>query len=208
MKTWHRYSLLLLISFFMILTLSSCATPPLRSRENICYIFKARPEWYWSAQDVQRRWGLPMPVLMSIIYQESNFIQHAKPPREHILWVIPWFRPTSAYGYSQAVRDTWLAYKRSTGNARANRNDFDDAADFIGWYTNLASQKLGIPKTDAYKIYLAYHEGTGGYARGTYRHKQWLIDVSRHVQQRAWTFESQLARCQASLPEKHWWNFL
>lgn len=203
MTKWVKWTLFLAIALF----LSSCATPPLKSREDICYIFKARKHWYWAAQDVQKKWGLPMSTLMAIMYQESQFIQHAKPPRRKLLWVIPWFRPTSAYGYSQAVRDTWLAYKRATGNARANRKDFDDAADFIGWYTNFAARKLHIRKTDAYRLYLAYHEGTGGYAAGSYRKKRWLMAVARRVQNRSFSFEQQLASCQSSLPEKHWWSF-
>lgn len=207
MKQIKFITLILLLSFIAI-DLSGCATTPLTNKENICTIFQQRPKWYWEAQDVRNKWGLPISTLMAIMYQESNFGQQAKPPRQHILWVIPWFRPTSAYGYSQAVKDTWLNYKRATGNARANRKNFDDAADFIGWYSTLISQKLGISKADTYKIYLAYHEGTGGYARGSYKGKRWLINVSRSVQQRAWTFQSQLERCQSSLPNRHWWNFI
>lgn len=206
-----KYIKYLFLSLLLTLTLgvlTSCApTQPPTDRQNICSIFRQYPKWYWTAEDVRTKWGLPISTLMAIMYQESRFSAIAKPPRKKLLWVIPWFRPTSASGYSQAVRQTWLTYKRDTGNTRANRNNFADAADFVGWYSNFASKKLGISKADAYRLYLAYHEGTGGYASGSYKRKQWLIDVSRGVQRRAWTFQMQLKACESSLPQKHWWNF-
>ncbi len=203
-----KYLSFLLLLTFTVGILTSCAPDrPPADRDNICSIFRQYPKWYWTAQDVRKKWGLPISTLMAIMHQESSFSAIAKPPRKKILWVIPWFRPTSASGYSQAVRDTWLGYKRSTGNTRANRNNFADAADFVGWYSNLASKKLGISKANAYEVYLAYHEGTGGYAAGTYKKKKWLIDVSRRLQRRAWTYRTQLEGCESSLPEKHWWSF-
>ncbi len=134
--------------------------------------------------------------MMSFIYQESSFKARAKPPRTKILWVIPGPRPASAYGYSQATKETWRAYKRSTGRGGADRNDFDDAVDFIGWYNDQSQRRNSIPKTDAYKLYLAYHEGQGGYAKGSYRNKQWLKDVARKVANRSSTYRTQLDKCE------------
>jgi hypothetical protein len=37
---------------------------------------------------------------------------------------------------------------------------------------------LGISRRDAYRQYLAYHEGQGGYKHRTYEKKPWLIKVS------------------------------
>jgi hypothetical protein len=36
---------------------------------------------------------------------------------------VPWSRPTSAYGFSQAVDATWDWYQQSTGNPDADRGD-------------------------------------------------------------------------------------
>ena len=47
----------------------------------------------------------------------------------------------------------------------------EDALDFIGWYNHRTRRQLGIPLTDAQRLYLAYHEGQGGYRRGTWRDK-------------------------------------
>ena len=192
---------------FCVIALSSCTTAPPNRIENICSIFRQYPDWYWSAKKVRSHWGIPISILMAIIYQESRFNATAKPPREKLLWIIPWFRPTSAYGYSQAVNNTWQRYKRDTGQSGASRDAFEDAADFIGWYANQAHIRVGISKTNTRAIYLAFHEGIGGYSRGTHLKKKWLLAVANKVEARAWVYNSQLIRCEASLPQKPWWRF-
>ena len=117
-----------------------------------------------------------------------------------------WKRPTSAYGYSQAINGTWKRYKKDTGSNWVSRGAFDDAADFIGWFTYRAHKRAGIAMTNAYALYLAYHEGIGGYQKRTYLKKPWLISVAKRVQQRAWVYRSQLLRCESSLPTKPWWR--
>ena len=43
------------------------------------------------------------------------------------------------------------------------RARFKDSVDFIGWYTNKTEKILRISKKDAFRQYLAYHEGWGNY---------------------------------------------
>lgn len=191
---------------FIAFTLASCSyTPRPKKVENICSIYRQYPNWYWESLKAQQKWGLPPPVLMSIIYQESGFKADAKPERTKLLWIIPWTRPSSAYGYSQALDGTWALYKKQTGH-RGNRHNFGSAADFIGWYVNLMNKKLGLPKNNAYDVYLAYHEGTGNYAKKSYLKKPCLIDVAKKVQNRSLLYKKQLASCEKSLPKEPWWR--
>jgi len=74
-------------------------------------------------------------------------------------------------------------------------HDFDDAADFIGWYMNQTKKKNGIPLTDAYNQYLAYHDGHAGYARGSYKSKRFLLRAANEVKDMSQRYESQLASC-------------
>ena len=94
---------------------------------------------------------------------ESDFDWLAKPPRQKLFKVIPFKRPSSSFGYSQAVKGTWKQYKNETGNMLATRTRFKDSVDFIGWYTNKTKSILKIPINDAFKQYVAYHEGWGNY---------------------------------------------
>ncbi len=145
--------------------------------------------------DVQRRWHVPVAVQMAIIHQESKFNATAKPPRTKLLWFIPWSRPSTAYGYSQALNSTWELYRKSDGSFWASRENFSDGVDFIGWYANQAHRRAHIPRDNAYDLYLAYHEGVGGYQRKTYLQKKWLIQVAHKVSARAQIYKAQLARC-------------
>ncbi len=176
--------------------LSGCMTPPPPVNVNhICYIFNQYPRWYADAKDVEQRWRVPIAVQMAIIHQESKFDGNAQPVRTKLLWFIPWTRPSTAYGYSQALKSTWELYRRSDGGYFASRDRFADAVDFIGWYANQAYIRAHIPRDNAYDLYLAYHEGVTGYQRQTYLQKPWLIAVAHKVERRARIYQTQLANC-------------
>lgn len=185
-----------------LLMLAACSTAPPRNINNACAIFSEYDDWFDDASEASRRWGVPVPVLLAIIRQESSFQSDAQPPRSRILWIIPGPRPSSAYGYSQALDGTWDWYLQATGNHGADRDDFEDAVDFVGWYVNETWRRNGVAKNDAYRQYLAYHEGHGGYARGTYRQKPWLLKVARKVSQQADRYRAQLAQCQSQLADR------
>ena len=154
----------------------------------------------------EKRWKVPPYVLMSFVYQESSFQSDARPEREKLLGFIPWFRPSTAVGYSQALVNTWEDYKDETGNTRASRKDFADSADFIGWYASKGYYQ-GFERTDARSLYLAYHEGYGGFKKKTYRKKQWLIKVSDRVQARSTKYQKQYWGCEKELKKKRFFFF-
>ncbi len=177
------------------LLLVSCTTAPPRNVNDACAIFAEHADWLPAAEAANRRWGVPLPVLLAIIYYESAFRADAQPPRRWILGFIPGPRPSSAYGYSQALDGTWERYLAATGNRGADRDEFADAVDFIGWYVHETAQRNRIAKSDAYQQYLAYHEGQEGFARGTYRQKPWLMQRAGQVRQQAARYRAQLRRC-------------
>lgn len=166
-----------------------------RDLENACAIVRERPAYLQAMQSAQRRWGVPVPVMMATIHQESKFIGNARTPHQFALGIIPLGRQSSAYGYSQALDSTWEDYLRETGNRRARRDDIRAATDFMGWYMDGSSRQLGISKSDARSQYLAYHEGRGGYSRGSHRSKSWLMSVASRVGERAVVYDAQLASC-------------
>ena len=183
----------------LLLTLFGCASVPPKNQSNLCSIFYEKGDWYPAALAAQKKWGTPIAVQMAIIHQESHFQSDVKPPRDWFLGVIPLPRSSSAYGYGQAQDSTWEWYMKSTDSYGADRDDFADVTDFIGWYTNVSQRKLGISKWDGEKQYLAYHEGHGGYSRGTYLAKGWLQRVAKKVSAEAKRYGSQLKGCESNL---------
>ena len=189
----------------LCLLLAACASRPPANPDNICAVFDDKRGWYEDARDAEKRWGTPIPVLMAIVHQESRFQAKAKPPRKRIFGFIPGPRPSDSYGYSQALKSTWAAYERSAGRYGADRDDFGGAIDFVGWYSHQSHRRNGIARGDAYRLYLAYHEGHGGYERGSYRSKDWLQRVARKVSDRSTRYDAQLAGCRERLEAGRGW---
>ncbi|MCP3970875.1 MAG: lytic transglycosylase [Rhodobacteraceae bacterium] len=173
---------------------SSDSAPP-RNLESACSIVKQRPEYLKAFKRTKRRWGVPVHVQMATIHQESKFVGDARTPLRFAVGVIPMGRQSSAYGYSQALDGTWKEYLADTGKRRAKRSDIADATDFMGWYMNNTRDRTGVSLDDARNQYLAYHEGQGGYLRGTHRGKAWLLRVADKVQTRALMYQQQLSGC-------------
>ena len=90
--------------------LGGCTTAPPRNIDNICSIFRQYPKWYWAAQDVQKKWRVPISVLMAIMHQESKFRAGAKPPRRKLLWIIP-FIGVILVIYALLKRKTTIKFK-------------------------------------------------------------------------------------------------
>ena len=166
-----------------------------RNLDNACAIVDERPQYFRAMQDTERKWGVPVPVLMAIIHQESKFVGNARTPHRYALGIIPMGRQSSAYGYSQALDATWDEYRDEQNRRGARRDRIDDATDFMGWYMTQSRDTLGISLADAQTQYLAYHEGRTGYANGSHNDKPWLIEVAARVGSRAQTYSDQLASC-------------
>lgn len=191
-----------LFSIFSILIFISCSNYKPANTNDLCSIFRGETDWYEDAVDANKKWGAPVWVMMAIMNQESRFVDDAKPDRNWFLGIIPLPRDSSAFGYAQAQDPAWEDYKRATGHGGADRDDFDDAIDFIGWYMHETQRQLGVSKWDAYNQYLAYHEGRGGYKRGTWKNKDWLKKVATKVQHQSSRYNQQLKGCKAQLDDE------
>ena len=186
-------------NYFLILSaifIVGCSSIP-QNTSNSCSIFNERYLWYKHAKKTEQKWGTPIYVQLAIIKMESDFDWLAKPPRQKLFKIIPFKRPSSSFGYSQAVKGTWEQYKKETGNKLATRTRFKDSVDFIGWYTDKTESLLKISKKDAFRQYLAYHEGWGGYKN--YKNNQKVIVLAKKVEKQSNKYKTQLQDCQKRL---------
>ena len=187
----RNYFLILLIIFT-----TGCSSIP-KNTSNSCSIFNEKYLWYKHAKKTEQKWGTPIYIQLAIIKMESDFDWLAKPPRQKLFKIIPFKRPSSSFGYSQAVKGTWEQYKNETGNKLATRTRFKDSVDFIGWYTDKTESLLKISKKDAFRQYLAYHEGWGGYKN--YKNNQKVIVLAKKVEKQSDKYKVQLQDCQKRL---------
>ncbi|MEL7462536.1 MAG: transglycosylase SLT domain-containing protein [Pseudomonadota bacterium] len=199
-KAPMRSALLAVVAALAVSACSFGPSGPPRDQNNICGILGERSSWGDALQDAENRWGAPPHVIAAIIWKESNFRAEARPPKKYAFFgLIPNGRVSSAYGYAQALDGTWDDYRDDTGNGWADRDDFDDAADFVGWYMSKTRQRNGLSMTDAYSQYLAYHEGHTGFKRGSWKSKGWLKNAASKVQRQAKRYEDQLRGCRGLL---------
>ena len=188
-----------LIFLFLFFFIFSCSSIPKNTADG-CSIFSERYLWYKHARKAEQKWGTPIYLQLAFIKMESDFDWLARPERLKIFKVIPYRRPSSSFGYSQAVKGTWKQYKEETNNKLATRTRFKDSVDFIGWYTNKTEKLLKISKKDAFRQYIAYHEGWGNYKK--YKEKPKVILLAKKVQQQSDKYKSQLNKCSKSLNRK------
>tara|TARA_Y100000590_G_scaffold420437_1_gene523130 strand:+ start:548 stop:1159 length:612 start_codon:yes stop_codon:yes gene_type:complete len=195
----RRLNLNNFLTLFFFLILTSCSSIPKNTADS-CSIFSERYLWYKHAKNTEKKWGTPIYIQLAIIKMESDFNWLAKPKRQKIFKVIPYKRPSSSFGYSQAVKGTWKQYKNETGNKLARRTRFKDSVDFIGWYTNKTEKILKISKSDAFKQYIAYHEGWGNYKN--YKNNSKVIGLAKKVKKQSDKYKNQLQKCQKNLNRK------
>lgn len=197
-----------LMLLFVLMLLGGCSSVPRESSDmsgvdinDACSIFRERSSWYGVMDRAFRKWGTPIHVQLAIIHQESKFRSNARPISKGAFGILPGRRLSSAFGYAQALDGTWANYQEQTGNPSADREDFRDAVDFIGWYNHISNKKLRISKWDARNLYLAYHEGHGGYAAKSFNKKAWLLKVAEKVDRNAVRYDKQLAGCKHLLKD-------
>ena len=187
------------LNFFLILLIffiSACSSIP-KNTSDSCSIFDERYLWYKHVKKTEKKWGTPIHIQLAIIKMESDFDWLAKPARKKIFKIIPFKRPSSSFGYSQAVKGTWEQYKNETGNTLATRTRFKDSVDFIGWYTDKSNSILKISMKDAFRQYIAYHEGWGAYKN--YRNNQKVIKLAKKVKNQSDKYRLQLKKCEKRL---------
>jgi hypothetical protein len=158
--------------------MNTVTAQPLKAA-NICRVFKKHPGWYASAKQTEAKWGIPVPVQMAIMKQESHFDSDAKNPN------------SSAYGYAQALKGTWHVYQKDVDSG-SKRDNFKDASNFIGWYASKMKKEAGVSPKSAYQVYLAYYNGIGEYKHDKRTDHFKNAGLAHNVERTAEKYRSQL----------------
>tara|TARA_B100001996_G_C18554121_1_gene552046 strand:- start:341 stop:949 length:609 start_codon:yes stop_codon:yes gene_type:complete len=196
---FFKINKLVLVILFLLTACSSIPKYP----QNACKIFGQNYLWYKSIKKSSEIYGAPIHVILAFVNKESGFKRWAKPPRKKLFKIIPYKRPSSSFGYSQAVNKTWELYKTETNSPLALRTRFRDSVMFIGWYINKTKKINKIPVNDSYRQYLNYYLGWGNYAKKVYKTDQNAIIYAKSVEKQAKIYKNQLNECQKNLNKKY-----
>jgi hypothetical protein len=190
-----------LIYLVLFSFIASCSSVP-KYPQNACKIFGENYLWYKSAKKSSETYGAPIHIILSFVNKESGFNRWAKPKRKKLFKIIPYKRPSSSFGYSQAVNKTWDLYKQETNNQLALRTRFKDSVMFIGWYIKKTNKINKVPLNDSYRQYLNYYLGWGNYAKKVYKTDKNSILYAKSVEKQSKIYKNQLKVCQKSLNRK------
>jgi len=193
-----KNNLIYLIIFFFLVSCSSVPKYP----ANACKIFGEKYLWYKHAKKSSEAYNVPIHTILAFINKESGFNRWAKPKRTKLFKIVPYKRPSSSFGYSQAVKKTWELYKTETNNPLAVRTRFKDSVMFIGWYISKTNKINKIPLNDTYRQYLNYYLGWGNYAKKVYKTDKKAIIFAKNVAKQSNIYKGQLNECQKSLDKK------
>ena len=190
-----------LLYFVIFSLLASCNSIP-KNTENACSIFSERYLWYKYVKNSSEKYGAPVHMILAFVNKESGFHRYARPERTKLFKIIPYKRPSSSLGYSQAVKKTWEQYKKETNNPLALRTRFYDSVMFIGYYINKTHKINKIPLNDSYRQYLNYYLGQNAYANKAYKTDKKAIIFAKSVQKQSNIYRKQLKSCKKSLDRK------
>ena len=191
------FSILILLFF-----ISSCSSVP-KYPQNACKIFGQKYLWYKSAKKSSDTYGAPIHIILAFVNKESGFNRWAKPKRNKLFKIVPYKRPSSSFGYSQAVNKTWDLYKNENKKPAALRISFKNSSDFIGWYFWKTNKINKVSLKDTRNMYLNYYLGWTAYKNKAYEKDRKAIILAKNVEKQAKIYKNQLRECKSILNKNY-----
>ena len=192
-------NLVFLVLFFFI---ASCGSIP-KYPSNACKIFGEKYFYLKYTRASSKKWGVPISSILAVINKESGFRRFAKPPRHKIFKIIPYRRPSSSLGFSQAVNKTWDLYQKENNKPAALRISYKSSSDFIGWYFWKANKINKVSLNNTRDLYLNYYLGFSAYKNKVYRTDKKAIIFAKNVEKQAKIYKSQLRECKSVLNKSY-----
>ena len=188
--------------FIFLFFLTACSSVP-KYPQNACKIFSEKYFYLKYTRASSKKWGVPISSILAVINKESSFKRFAKPKRTKLFKIIPYRRPSSSLGFSQAVNKTWDLYKKENNRPAALRISFKNSSDFIGWYFWKTNKINKVSIQDTRNMYLNYYLGWQGYKNGIYKKDKNSIIFAKSVEKQAKIYKNQLQECKTILNKSY-----
>ena len=192
-------------NFYLLILLlftAACSSVP-KYPQNACKIFGEKYFYLKHSRASSKKWGIPISSILAVINKESGFKRFAKPKRKRIFKVIPYRRPSSSLGYSQAVNKTWDLYKKENNKPLALRISLKHSSDFIAWYFWKTNKINKVSLADTRNMYLNYYLGWGAYKNKAYEKDRKAIIFAKNVEKQAKIYKIQLRECKSILKKNY-----
>ena len=190
------------IYFIVFIFIASCSSVP-KYPQNACKIFGEKYSYLKYSRAASKKWNVPISSILAVINKESGFRRFAKPKRTKIFKIIPYRRPSSSLGFSQAVNKTWELYKKENNKPIALRISFKNSSDFIGWYFWKTNKINKVSLEDTRNMYLNYYLGWGAYKNKAYEQDRKAIIFAKNVEKQAKIYKIQLRECKSILKKNY-----
>ena len=191
-----------LIYFIIFFFVASCSSVP-KYPQNACKIFEEKYFYLKYTRAASKKWGVPISSILAVINKESGFRRFAKPKKLKIFKIIPYRRPSSSLGFSQAVNKTWDLYKKENNKPAALRISYKSSSDFIGWYFWKANKINKVSLNNTRDLYLNYYLGFSAYKNKAYQTDKKAIIYAKSVEKQAKIYKSQLLECKSILNKSY-----
>ena len=191
-----------LFFIFIFLLGASCSSVP-KYPQDACKIFGEKYFYLKYSRAFSKKWGAPISSILAVINKESGFRRFAKPKRTKLFKIIPYRRPSSSLGFSQAVDKTWELYKKENNKPAALRISFKNSSDFIGWYFWKTNKINKVSFDDTHNMYLNYYLGWAAYKKKAYQSNKKAIIFAKSVEKQAKIYRSQLKKCKSVLNKNY-----
>ena len=197
-KILNRNFIYFIVSLFLV----SCTSVP-KYPQNACKIFGEKYSYLKYSRAASKKWNVPISSILAVINKESGFRRFAKPKRTKLFKIIPYRRPSSSLGFSQAVNKTWDLYKEENNKPMALRISFKNSSDFIGWYFWKTNKINKVSLKDTRNMYLNYYLGWGAYKNKAYEQDKKAIIFAKNVEKQAKIYKIQLQECKSILNKNY-----
>ena len=187
------------IIFFFIISCSSVPKHP----ANACKIFGEKYFYLKYTRASSKKWGVPISSILAVIHKESGFRKFARPKRTKLFKIIPYRRPSSSLGFSQAVNKTWNLYKEENKKSTALRISYKSSSDFVAWYFWKTNKINKVSLNNTRDLYLNYYLGWTAYKNKAYRTDKKAIIFAKSVEKQAKIYKNQLQECKSILNKSY-----
>ena len=187
-------------------TLSGCYLPINETqKDNACRYLYENPYISHSIESISQDTRM-QALILAIIEHESSNKANARPVKTWLIKpYIPWEYYSSAKGYAQSTKPTWIDFNNTQKNHTTQRHSYYNNVAFINWYMTTKGTLL-LDQNYFYEAYFLYHDGCKGYHRNIFKRSINMKNYALKVANTAKKNQQDLETCKKHITWQTQWD--